>query len=135
MRHIESYVHQSRIGVLVEFEAETVVPFKSEGFIRLAKDVAMHIASECPADLAHLSEQPFIKDPDKTIGALLSQASNACSETVIITRFTRWSCDSAPSEETARQIKRGPSAGGEAVQLSVLPDPASAASPLQPGRG
>ena len=57
---VGSYIHNGRIGVMVEVNSETDFVARNEDFQRLAKDVAMHIAaanpeyidaSEIPADV------------------------------------------------------------------------------------
>lgn len=45
---IGSYIHNGRIGVLVEVNSETDFVARNEDFVRLAKDVAMHIAAANP---------------------------------------------------------------------------------------
>jgi elongation factor Ts len=46
---IESYIHNTRnVGVLVELMSETDFVAKNGDFIKLAKDIAMHIAASSP---------------------------------------------------------------------------------------
>ena len=45
---VGSYIHNGRIGVLVELNSETDFVARNEDFQRLAKDVAMHIAATNP---------------------------------------------------------------------------------------
>ena len=45
---IGSYVHDSRIGVLVEVNCETDFVARNEKFTDLVKDIAMHIAASAP---------------------------------------------------------------------------------------
>ena len=45
---IGSYIHDSRIGVIVEVNCETDFVAKNEKFTNLVKDVAMHIAASAP---------------------------------------------------------------------------------------
>jgi elongation factor Ts len=45
---IGSYVHDSRIGVLVEINCETDFVARNEKFTDLVKDVSMHIAASSP---------------------------------------------------------------------------------------
>ncbi|WP_224364649.1 translation elongation factor Ts [Hyalangium versicolor] len=45
---VATYVHSSRIGVLVEVNCETDFVARNEDFQALAKDVAMHIAAASP---------------------------------------------------------------------------------------
>jgi elongation factor Ts len=45
---IGSYVHDGRIGVLVEINCETDFVARNEKFTELVKDVAMHIAASAP---------------------------------------------------------------------------------------
>lgn len=45
---IGSYVHDNRIGVIVEVNCETDFVARNEMFINLVKDIAMHIAASNP---------------------------------------------------------------------------------------
>ncbi len=66
---VGSYIHNGRIGVLVEINSETDFVARNEDFVRLAKDVAMHIAasapeyveeSEIPGDLVAKKREIFL---------------------------------------------------------------------------
>jgi elongation factor Ts len=48
---VASYIHNGRVGVLVEVNCETDFVAKTEDFQRFLKDVAMHIAGASPAPL------------------------------------------------------------------------------------
>jgi elongation factor Ts len=48
---IHSYIHNGRVGVLLEVNCETDFVAKTEDFQRFIKDVAMHIAGAHPAPL------------------------------------------------------------------------------------
>ena len=45
---VSSYVHNGRIGVLVELNSETDFVARNEDFVQLGKDVALHIAASNP---------------------------------------------------------------------------------------
>jgi elongation factor Ts len=45
---VDSYVHESRIGVLIELNCETDFVARTDDFKALAHDVAMHIAASAP---------------------------------------------------------------------------------------
>ena len=49
--HIEGYVHDNRIGVLVHFCAESSYTLRTDEFKTLAHDLALHIAASSPAAL------------------------------------------------------------------------------------
>jgi elongation factor Ts len=131
---VGSYVHDNRIGVLVEVNCETDFVAKNEKFEALVKDVAMHIAASSPlyvsdadipveekdAKTAEFSEkakeegkpadmiekivggmvkkyftelclldQPFIKNPDQTVGDLVKEANAQLGENIVVKRFSR----------------------------------------------
>jgi elongation factor Ts len=131
---IGSYVHDNRIGVLVEVNCETDFVAKNEKFEALVKDVAMHIAASAPEFLdyesipenirkekkAEFSEkakadgkpdniienivdgmlekyfaercllsQPFIKNPDQTVGDLVKEANAQLGENILVRKFSR----------------------------------------------
>ena len=45
---VDSYVHESRIGVLIELNCETDFVARTDDFKTLAHDIAMHIAASSP---------------------------------------------------------------------------------------
>ena len=133
---VYSYIHMGgKIGVLVEVNCETDFVSRSEGFVALCKDIALHIAaakplyinqSEVPADVLNhekeilraqalnegkpaeivdkmidgrvkkfyeevcLLDQPFVKDPSKTILDIVNEAVLTIGEKISIRRFTRY---------------------------------------------
>ena len=115
---VEAYVHQgSKIGVLVEVNCETDFVAKSDEFARFTKDVAMQIAAASPkyikkedisADALKgqadqkafvketcLLEQPFIKDPQKTINDCMHALIASVGENIFISRFVRFKVNEA----------------------------------------
>jgi len=132
---VESYIHNNKIGVLVEVNCETDFVAKNEEFKQLVKDICLHIASAAPEyvtreeipaevieeerriesgkeDLANkpedikakivegrvnklmaqrvLLEQPFVKNPDKTIEELIKEKIATIGEKITVRRFTRY---------------------------------------------
>ncbi len=131
---IGSYLHDNRIGVLVEVNCETDFVARNEIFTTLVKDVAMHIAASAPefvsaddipadvrevkkqellagdalkgkpAEMADkivegqlakyfaercLLDQPFIKNPDQTVGDLVKEHNARLGENIVVRRFSR----------------------------------------------
>ena len=54
-RVIHSYVHQGRIGVLVELGTETHFAIRSQEFLAFMHDLCLHIAASAPGDVPPLS--------------------------------------------------------------------------------
>lgn len=105
---IESYIHSDgRIGVLVEINCETDFVARTEDFKGLAHDVAMQIAAMAPLYVdaedipegedgaggqeAILMQQPFIKDPTRTIRDLVNETIGRLGENIRVRRFSRFS--------------------------------------------
>ncbi|MFN8555869.1 MAG: translation elongation factor Ts [Dehalococcoidia bacterium] len=102
---IESYIHQSRIGALVELNCETDFVARTEDFRTLAREIAMQVASMGPKYLSKddvptgtdedpkqvaLLEQPYIRDASRTIGQLVIETSAKTGEKVAVRRFSRF---------------------------------------------
>ncbi len=109
---IESYIHNGKIGVLLEVNCETDFVAKNEDFIAFTKDVAMHIAAmspkyakkeDVPADVLAkeadqnafikancLYAQPFVKDSSRTIGDYLNELIAKIGENIQINRYVRF---------------------------------------------
>lgn len=89
--HIETYVHNGRIGVMLDVRAETDFVVRSEPFQDMAKGVAMHIAAMGGAEtVEELLAQPFVKSPDKTVGDLVTEVTAKTGEKVALERFVRY---------------------------------------------
>lgn len=131
---VGSYLHDNRIGVLVEINCETDFVARNEIFTNLVKDVAMHIAASAPqyvsaddipeadrdakkqellasdalkgkpADMADkivdgqlkkyfaercLLDQPFVKNPDQTVGDYVKEHNARLGENIVVRRFSR----------------------------------------------
>ena len=87
---LETYVHNGRIGVILELRCETDFVAKTEVFKTLAHDLAMHIASMAPENIDELLEQPFIKDEKVKVGSLITQAIAKTGENIKLERFCRY---------------------------------------------
>lgn len=131
---VTSYVHDDRIGVIVEMNCETDFVARNDKFRELIKDVAMHIAASAPeyvsdenipeevraakkeefaekakaegkpekmidgivtgmlkkyfAELC-LLDQPFIKNPDQSVGDLVKEANAQLGENIVVRKFSR----------------------------------------------
>lgn len=86
---IGSYVHDGRIGVLVEVNCETDFVAKTDEFKDLVKDLTLHIAASEPADVDELLGQEFVKDPSKTVGDIVKDANAKLGENIVVRRFSR----------------------------------------------
>jgi elongation factor Ts len=131
---IGSYVHDGRIGVLVEVNCETDFVAKTDEFKEVVKDISLHIAASAPdyvssddvpesvkneaqAEFAEkaekegkpkdmiakiiegqvkkylaekaLLEQPFVKNPDQTVGDYVKEANAKLGENIVVRRFSR----------------------------------------------
>ncbi|MCK9487695.1 MAG: translation elongation factor Ts [Dehalococcoidia bacterium] len=102
---VDAYLHQGRIGAMVEVQCETDFVARTDGFKELARNVAMQVASmnplaltpdEVPEDAGGTPEenalltQAFIRDGSKTIGDLVQDLIGATGENIRIARFTRY---------------------------------------------
>ena len=99
---VHAYIHGGgRIGVLLEFNCETDFVARNEEFTGAATDLAMHIAAMNPqtvegddAETALLA-QPFIKDPSKTVGDIVTALISKLGENIQVSRFTRYELGNA----------------------------------------
>lgn len=131
---IGSYLHDNRIGVLVEVNCETDFVARNEVFTDLVKDIAMHIAATAPLYVSAddipeadreaakaeftekvkadgkpenmvpqivegmlkkhfaekcLLEQPFVKNPDVSLGDFVKEHIAKLGENIVVRRFSR----------------------------------------------
>jgi elongation factor Ts len=131
---IGCYLHDNRIGVLVEVNCETDFVARNEIFTNLVKDIAMHITASNPEYVSQsdipetekkrvesefkkkakaegkpanmvdkivagqltkyfeercLLDQPFVKDPNITVGEYVKQHGAKLGENIVVRRFSR----------------------------------------------
>lgn len=131
---IGSYVHDGRIGVVLEVNCETDFVARNELFVVLVKDIALHIAASNPeyvdntqvpdsekkrikdefmdkakadgksGDILNkivsgqvnkyfeercLVDQPFVKNPDISVGEYVKEHAAKLGENIVIRRFSR----------------------------------------------
>ncbi|HET7301815.1 MAG TPA: translation elongation factor Ts [Candidatus Saccharimonadales bacterium] len=131
---ISSYIHDNRIGVLLEVNSETDFVARNENFTSFVRDIAMHIAASAPqyvksddipaeerervtAEFTEkvksegkpenmvpqivegmvkkyfaekcLLDQPYIKNPDQTVGDYVKETIARLGENLIVRRFSR----------------------------------------------
>ena len=87
---VGTYSHDGRIGVVVEVNCETDFVAKTDEFKELVKDLCLHIAASEPADEKELLTQPFVKDPDKTVGDYIKEHIAKLGENIVVKRFKRF---------------------------------------------
>lgn len=85
-----SYIHNERVGVLLEMRAETDFVVRSEPFKELSHNVVMQIAAMNPADVKELLKQPFIKDESKTISDIVKGTTAKVGENIKVEKFCRY---------------------------------------------
>ncbi len=87
---VESYVHNGRVGVLLEIHAETDFVVRSEPFKALVHELAMQIAAMEPENVDALMKQPYIKDESMKVEDLVKRVVAKVGENIKLERFTRY---------------------------------------------
>ena len=87
---VDVYVHNDRVGVLVNVSCETDFVARSEDFRDLVHNIAMQVAAMNPKDVHELMEQAYIKDEKETISDLVKGAIAKIGENIRIEEFTRY---------------------------------------------
>lgn len=103
---VASYVHSnSQVGALVKLMCETDFVARNDEFKALAYDIAMHVAAmnpkyikkeDAPQDIKEkekeemsLLSQPFVKNPDQTVGDLITEMVGKIGENIQVGEFYR----------------------------------------------
>ena len=87
---LAAYVHNERVGVLLELRCETDFVARSEPFRKLAHEITMQIAAMNPADVKEFLAQNYVKDESLTIEALLKTTIAKIGENIRIEKFCRY---------------------------------------------
>ena len=85
-----SYIHNNRVGVLLEVRAETDFVVRSDPFRMLAHELAMQIAAMGPETVEELLAQEYIKDPSMKVADLIKSTTAKVGEHIKVERFTRY---------------------------------------------
>jgi elongation factor Ts len=101
---IEVYIHTGgRIGAMLEVNCESDFVAHTDEFKRLAHDLAMQVAASDPSFLNSddipdgadpsedcFLEQPFIKDPQRTVQDVITETIARVGENIKVRRFARF---------------------------------------------
>lgn len=99
---IDSYVHAGRIGALIELNCETDFVARTDDFKTLAREIAMQVAATNPTRITAeqaeteadgdvpLLDQPYIRDPSKTVQELVNETIAKTRENIVIRRVARF---------------------------------------------
>ncbi len=97
---IDCYVHAGRIGALIELNCETDFVARTDDFKTLAREIAMQVAATNPSRISSqeastdgdvpLLDQPYIRDPGRTVQDLVNETIAKVRENVVIRRFVRF---------------------------------------------
>jgi len=87
---VESYIHATgTVGAIVTLASETDFVARTEEFKKLARELAMQIASMNPKNVNELLSQPYIRDSAKTISNLVNELIAKTGENIKIINFSR----------------------------------------------
>ena len=103
---IAAYIHHTkRIGALVELNCQTDFAARTDQFEELAHDLAMQVAAAAPEYISSeqippeaeadpqvvcLLDQPFIREPGKTVQQVIAEAVAEVGENIRVRRFARF---------------------------------------------
>lgn len=87
---LETYIHNNRVGVLLEIRCETDFAAHSDPFKNLAHELAMQIAAMNPGNVEDLLKQPYIKDENSKIEDVIKTTIAKIGENIRVERFCRY---------------------------------------------
>jgi elongation factor Ts len=87
---LEAFIHNDRVGVLLELRTETDFVARSEPFRELAHEIALHIAAMAPNGVEALLDQPYVKDESITVDGLVKSVIAKVGENVKVEKFSRY---------------------------------------------
>jgi len=88
---IEAYVHPTcKTAAMIDIRCETDFVARSEGFKKLAHELALQAASMAPESVEELLFQPYIRDPGKTIKDMITESIAKIGENIVVKRISRF---------------------------------------------
>lgn len=85
-----SYIHNERVGVLLELRCETDFVARNILFKELARDLSMQVAAMNPGSVEALMKQNYIKDDSMAVEALIKSFVAKLGENIKIEKFCRY---------------------------------------------
>jgi elongation factor Ts len=80
--------HQGRIGAMVEVRCRTDFAARTDEFRALCRELVLQ-AIGGPGEGA-LEEQDYIRDPSRTVAALIDDCARQLGEPIQVARYVRW---------------------------------------------
>ena len=87
---LESYLHNNRVGVLLDVRCETDFVARADVFRELAHHLAMHIAAMNPETPDALMAQQYVQDPSFTVSDHIKSIIAKVGENIRVERFCRY---------------------------------------------
>ncbi|KKQ21587.1 translation elongation factor Ts [Candidatus Wolfebacteria bacterium RIFCSPLOWO2_01_FULL_38_11] len=87
---LHSYIHNGRVGVLLELRCETDFVARNPLFKELAHNLVMQIAAMNPQDINSLVAQNYVKDDSMAVEALIKTAIAKLGENIKVEKFCRY---------------------------------------------
>lgn len=88
---IDAYIHDGRIGVLLQMGAETDFVTRNEDFKTGTHNIALHIAAMPKVEtVEELLAQDYMLDPSLTVADYVKSLIGKIGENIQIIRFTRY---------------------------------------------
>ena len=87
---LEAYVHNGRVGVILELKCETDFVARNEDFKELAHQIAMQIAAMNPQNVDELLKQNFIMDESAIVEDIVKRAIAKLGENMKVEKFCRY---------------------------------------------
>lgn len=87
---VDSYIHPNKkIGSMIKLQCETDFVAKSPDFQNLSHELCLQLAAMDP-DEVNFFEQPWIKDPSKTVKNLMEEYIAKLGENILLKEFVRY---------------------------------------------
>jgi len=87
---VKAYVHNDRVGALLELNCETDFVARSDPFRELAHSLAMQIVAMNPKDIDELLAESYVKDESVVINDLVNGVILKTGENIKVGRFVRY---------------------------------------------
>ncbi len=102
---IDCYIHAGRIGAIVEVDCETDFVARTPEFQTLVHEIAMQVVASAPLVVSEeelpegaegpreelvLLNQPYIRDPAKSVRQLINETIGKTGENIQVKRFVRF---------------------------------------------
>ena len=87
---VDCYIHLNKVGCMVEVNCETDFVARNDDFKNFVHELTLQVASSEAKEVEALLDEPYFKEPEKTVRDLLQSVIAKTGENIKVKRFVKY---------------------------------------------